>query len=856
MDMRSAGDTFLKKYFRVIAKPITLTLLFFILLISMYCLFYPYLFGAIATYEMPAEEKVKEFARISSLESWLINVFQGNFGWSMQYNGPISDWIYWRTGQTLLLIGISIAASVLTGMGLVLIFSFWKGRKLKPLTFAHSLNGYFFGLVALVGIVIYFLFHFLEVRYGIRLEIPNPLYPYNLPRRWAPDMLRPIIILVIVNFVRNILVIGGSGSLFESQKRYKSLLLPITTIDFNLAISAAIVIEILSGTEGLGKWLVRSLEPSIADYNVSIAAIIFFLAIAVGLGLASTPLDILKHMSGLREKLERKPVAEPKTNTHSSRNVWKFLRRKTFWIGLAVVFSFLLLAALAPWITGGIDPNAYGLAEKYAMPEWIALYNLAYQNLPRTTDYLLAWNWTLPLPEGVTVQETDEQWIIRYEGNESVLIPLYTKFHYPYNPPKTFYYQFKWGAKPEVIKVFPFQSVATARYSLELNLTIPDGTVYPVWDQHWWRYKEGGCALRNPYYDPQLDPDYNIGYSFKHSERYYPGGEDYRDYWWNYTEPWERADFKDYQPAYDLYRNWTSLLRLEEQTGSHIPIWDTIESDQSVHITVDRFQAVRLGYREFRTEEMTHDLFSPSGEFTFRMYIVIQPTRPNGKCQVNITNLEVYAPGLLWGLLGTDNYGRDCWSRLVYGARGTLAVASLTATLAVFAGFPLGFIAGYFQDWPDNIVMTIVDAILVIPVLPFLLLITTYVGHRWLRISLVTLPFLFVLTTKAFRHKYLTHPLNRKLTEISEENPALNFLKGVSGNFCLAMVSVILLFTTIDFLGFGDPGLLSWGRELYMMQTVGYVQQAWWWWMPPIVFTALLALGFLLLGVSLDEERY
>ncbi|MCD8915175.1 ABC transporter permease [Staphylococcus simulans] len=66
-------------------------------------------------------------------------------------------------------------------------------------------------------------------------------------------------------------------------------------------------------------------------------------------------------------------------------------------------------------------------------------------------------------------------------------------------------------------------------------------------------------------------------------------------------------------------------------------------------------------------------------------------------------------------LLGTDDYGRDLFARLVIGARYTLAITLLTICMIVLIGVPLGLIAGYRKGWIDTIIMRIIDIGLGIP---------------------------------------------------------------------------------------------------------------------------------------------
>lgn len=810
--MSDSRDAIGKTYFRMIAKPVVLAVLFFIIVISMYYLIVftkggPYVF---LNPSMTAEQKLLERARVSSLESWLTNLLQGNFGWSVQTGTWVSKDLYWRLGYTLLLVGISIAASVITGIVLVPPFSFLRRRGFKPLTFAHSVNGYFFGLIPLVLLVLIFVFSYLLVNYGIRIfpltgiidaQLRMQLTGIDLCLQTMWHMTLPFITLILVALFRNVLVIGSSRTFFSSENRYKNFLIPLTTIDFSFAISAALVVEVIFRVEGLGMWFINSLNVTIADYNVSIASLTMLLAIAVCLALASIPLDIIKHKFGLEDKSESKSMVKSKINPCSPKREWKFLKRKTFWIGLTIVSAFMLLGVSAPWITANVDPEKRMAADAYAYPEWYTLYNPDIQNLPRAMDSVL--NWTLDsesLPSFVQVEQQGDNFIIKYiNGTAPVRIRLSALWPYPWAPPKSFNFNFKYAANPG--------SPATTEYSLELNLTTPVGNKtqsiwknnFPIWDSFWWTKQLYNQQIR---YDKLSKPPY-------------------------------------------------STIK---------PPWPFLRTPVNTTININpMYLFYRLGYNPIDVhEKMLPDLLGPPGDFNFTMYMTINPIKgkTNPTCEISLSKLEIHILGLVYGLLGTQVYGCDCWSRLIYGIGATLGIASLTAALAILIGFPFGFVAGYFQGWTDNIMMTFNDAILYIPILPFILLIVSFFGRYWLYISVIAIGFLSVLSAKAFRYKYLTRPRHQKSEGTSEENPAVDLVKGIVGNFCLVMFSVILLFSTVDFLGFGDPYLPSWGRELNLAFSVGtgFQDFIWWWIIPPIILIGLSALGFLLLGISLDDR--
>jgi len=66
-------------------------------------------------------------------------------------------------------------------------------------------------------------------------------------------------------------------------------------------------------------------------------------------------------------------------------------------------------------------------------------------------------------------------------------------------------------------------------------------------------------------------------------------------------------------------------------------------------------------------------------------------------------------------LLGTDAFGRDVLSRLIYGARVSLTVAIIAQVIILAIGVPLGLLAGYFGGWVDNAIMRVVDALFSLP---------------------------------------------------------------------------------------------------------------------------------------------
>ena len=66
-------------------------------------------------------------------------------------------------------------------------------------------------------------------------------------------------------------------------------------------------------------------------------------------------------------------------------------------------------------------------------------------------------------------------------------------------------------------------------------------------------------------------------------------------------------------------------------------------------------------------------------------------------------------------ILGTDNFGRDLWSRCLYGGRVSLLTSLLACAIGTITGVLLGAVSGYFSGWVDNLIMRIIDVIQAIP---------------------------------------------------------------------------------------------------------------------------------------------
>lgn len=247
---------------------------------------------------------------------------------------------------------------------------------------------------------------------------------------------------------------------------------------------------------------------------------------------------------------------------------------------------------------------------------------------------------------------------------------------------------------------------------------------------------------------------------------------------------------------------------------------------------------------------------------TFQDTRSLVPVNKDVETTVYLDNMWLSFDGRIWGVLGTDQYGRDLWSQLVYGAGISLYVGVLAAVLSVVLGLIVGLAAGYLGKYVDEVLMRFSDMLLVIPTLPLLIVLIAVIGPALENLILVVgllgwmgfarLVRSQVLTLKERPFVEAAKAVGAGKMHIMAKHILPNVLSLVYVSLATSVPGAIVSEAALSFLGFYDPNRMSWGRMLREAQGSGGVRY-WWWILPPGLCIAFLAIAFIMLGFALDE---
>jgi peptide/nickel transport system permease protein len=236
---------------------------------------------------------------------------------------------------------------------------------------------------------------------------------------------------------------------------------------------------------------------------------------------------------------------------------------------------------------------------------------------------------------------------------------------------------------------------------------------------------------------------------------------------------------------------------------------------------------------------------------------LISPYDP-GKTDVSLK----LKPPSLQNYLGTDQLGRDVFSRMLHGSKVSLSVGFVAVAISILIGILVGAAAGYYGRWMDSVLMRFVDIMLCFPSFFLILTVVALLGPSLFKVMVVIGITSWMGTSRFVRAEFLSlrerdfvqaaKALGVKDFRIIFRHILPNALAPVFVTATLDVATAILVEAGLSFLGFGvQPPAPSWGNILTEGRT--YIFDAWWLTVFPGLAILITVLSFNLLGEGLRD---
>ena len=215
--------------------------------------------------------------------------------------------------------------------------------------------------------------------------------------------------------------------------------------------------------------------------------------------------------------------------------------------------------------------------------------------------------------------------------------------------------------------------------------------------------------------------------------------------------------------------------------------------------------------------------------------------------------------------LGTENSGRDMLASILVGAPRSFQIGLIAAAVGMGLGVVLGFSAGFLGGWVDNVIRTLADSVMTIPVLAILIVISSYVRQVDISTMAIILGlFAWAGPTRLIRAQVLTMKergyirmaqlCGASTFSIMFKEMLPNILPYLAASFAGNVSGAILAATSLEALGLGPTRVPTLGMIIFnAISSAAILRGMWWWWGLPIVMLIIIFSGLFLIATGLDE---
>jgi len=208
--------------------------------------------------------------------------------------------------------------------------------------------------------------------------------------------------------------------------------------------------------------------------------------------------------------------------------------------------------------------------------------------------------------------------------------------------------------------------------------------------------------------------------------------------------------------------------------------------------------------------------------------------------------------------MGTTFRGNDVFSLVLIGARPTVITGLLGGSMIITIGLSVGLTAGYLGGRAENLLMRLTDFVYGIPLIPFAIVLVTFLGVGFIQSIVVIGLILWRGSSRVIRSQTLQikeHPYVLSAKATGAGTPHIVF-KHILPNvapmailfFAMGVGYSIIIQAGLAFLGVADPFTPTWGVMIRNAFNSGYMGSAWWWSVPPGLLIGITVLSTFMFG--------